>query len=192
VFLNLAEEVKLESDSDEASSETEMQVNQEDLPASGEAQKLALLTGRRTSFARQCTILFRKRPKIIRRNYLPYIAALLIPIVAVGLVNLFLKAYTGTECSLPDQFAPSNIKSISTKRTVKMVLGPTAFVTVEDVVHFGSLYPIVFGNHSSLAASNSITVATASLQLPDNIVLVDSIIDFNNHIATNHANDTPG
>jgi hypothetical protein len=171
---------------------TDMPVDQEDLPSSIDAPKFALLKGTETSIVRQCGILFRKRLTIIRRNYPPYVAALLIPIIAVGLVNLFLEDYIGTGCSHPDQVAPSNIESISTQRTVKMVLGPTAWVTPEYLEHLGHLHPTVFGNNSSLAGSSSTTVANASLQLPDNIVLVDSITDFDNYIVKNHANFTPG
>jgi ATP-binding cassette, subfamily A (ABC1), member 3 len=83
VFLKLAEEVKEELDKDRAPS-----------PASGEIatedKGLKLLPGKNLSFLGQTWVLFRKRLTILQRNTWPYAAALLIPIIAAGLVTLFL------------------------------------------------------------------------------------------------------
>ena len=152
------------------------------IPGAARPKSLPCSQEHEQSFIRQCVILFQKRLAIIHRNHLPYLAAFLIPIIAAALVNLFLKNYPGTGCSLPDQVAPSNIESILTQRTVKLVREPAASVTHEDLAHLGSLYPTVLGNASSLAASISTSASNTSLQLPESIILVDSINDFHNYM----------
>jgi hypothetical protein len=112
------------------------------------------------------------------------------PIIVVGVVNIFLKDYISTGCLLLDQAAPLNIKSILTQRRVKIVLGPTVWVTPKDLRHIVNLYPIVFRN-IFLPTTNLINVTNALLQLLDNIVLIDSIAEFNNYIGINHADITP-
>lgn len=65
----------------------------------GSEKGLELAKGRRISLFAQTWVLFRKRVTILRRNYLPYLAAVLIPIVAGGLVTLFLKGFSPLSCS---------------------------------------------------------------------------------------------
>ncbi len=92
VFLNLAAEVKEELEKDRAPS-----------PASGEAvsseKGLQLVKGKELSFIGQTWVLLRKRTIILKRNTWPYLAALLLPIAAAGLVTLFLKGFQQLSCS---------------------------------------------------------------------------------------------
>lgn len=52
-----------------------------------------LSNGRSIGFLRQMWILLRKRVTILRSNYIPYWSALIIPIVAAGMVTLFFKGF---------------------------------------------------------------------------------------------------
>ncbi|KAH0138868.1 putative ABC transporter, partial [Aureobasidium melanogenum] len=72
---------------------------------------LELAKGRRISLSAQTWVLFRKRLTILRRNYLPHMAAVLIPVIAGGLVTLFLKGFNPLSCS--PEAASSNEKIVS-------------------------------------------------------------------------------
>lgn len=80
--------------------------------ASGE-KGLELSHGRKISLLAQTWVLFRKRVTILRRNYLPYCAAVLIPIIAAGLVTLFLKGFTALGCSPTSAISNEEIDSLS-------------------------------------------------------------------------------
>ena len=69
-----------------------------------EDKGLQMSTGRGTNMPRQTWILFRKRATILRRNYLPYCAAALVPIVTAGLVALFLTRFTALSCTLAHRY----------------------------------------------------------------------------------------
>lgn len=62
-----------------------------DTMADSEAPQL--LKGKGSTSTRQAWILFRKRLRILSRNYLPYCAAVLVPILAAALVTLFLTGF---------------------------------------------------------------------------------------------------
>ncbi|KPI36704.1 ABC transporter A family member 2 [Cyphellophora attinorum] len=84
-----------------------------------------LLPGRRINLTGQLRILFQKRMTIFRRNALPYIAALLIPIIAAGLVTLFMNDYERPGCDpieIAAQFDPS---SLSTEGNYDILIGPS-------------------------------------------------------------------
>ena len=57
--------------------------------------------GKGTGFAAQVFILFRKRLMVAKRNYLPYIFALIVPLITAGLGGYyFLQGFDGLPCSL--------------------------------------------------------------------------------------------
>ena len=57
--------------------------------------------GKVTGFLAQVWILFRKRLMVAKRNYLPYIFALIVPLVTAGLGGYyFLQGFSGIPCSL--------------------------------------------------------------------------------------------
>lgn len=93
VFLKLASEVK-----DELEKDRQLDTTSQPDSASGE-KGLQLRTGKPLSFWQQTFVLFRKRITILRRNTWPYLAALLIPIAAAGLVTLFLKNFSALTCA---------------------------------------------------------------------------------------------
>lgn len=60
---------------------------------------LGIESGQGSSFIRQTWILYRKRLLILRRNWLPYLCLLVIPIIAAGLTTMFLGGFNPLRCS---------------------------------------------------------------------------------------------
>ena len=101
VFLQLADEVRSESDSNlDGGNLQQGPTNEKGIlrPMANALTRditrerrndLDIQTGQTIGFFRQTWVLFRKRLTILRRNYLPYIAAFVLPIIAAGLVTLF-------------------------------------------------------------------------------------------------------
>ncbi|KAF2717949.1 putative ABC transporter [Polychaeton citri CBS 116435] len=111
VFLKLASEVKeeLDKDTEEVPSSP---ISSQDDASPPQEKGLRLTDGKSLSFIKQTWVLFQKRAIILRRNVLPYAAALLIPIIAAGLVTLFLQNFEALTCSSTDQTqseAPSSL-----------------------------------------------------------------------------------
>lgn len=108
VFLKLAEEVRDDASSDgpvQLQSAVRSKANNkdsvsEDIPQTKEhANGLDLQTGLGTSVLKQTWILFGKRFVILRRNFFPYVCAVIIPVAAAGLVTFFLKSFKALSCS---------------------------------------------------------------------------------------------
>lgn len=98
VFLKLADEVKEELEKDRAPSPSSSSPIPED-------KGLQLSTGKNLSFLGQTWVLFRKRVTILRRNTWPYLAALLIPVIAGGLVTFFITDFEALSCEPNAQVA---------------------------------------------------------------------------------------
>lgn len=159
VFLALADEVRAESTStdDRATSpepDSEKHIDSKAV-AVIDTPGLELHTGRSIGFFRQGWVLFRKRLTIIRRNYLPYAAALFIPVIAAGLVTLFLKDFRAVGCAPESTVSPSDIQSLLTQVKYSLVVGPASRFTPTAIT---SLYaPLIpFVNASSLRMVNTL------------------------------------
>lgn len=93
VFLKVASEAsEMQEQSDEALGEGEK----------GE-QNVNLYAGRRLSILQQTWVMFRKRLTILRRNYFPILAAVVLPITVIGCCTAFLKKFKRSECFSPDK-----------------------------------------------------------------------------------------
>ncbi|KAH8731544.1 hypothetical protein GQ44DRAFT_642779 [Phaeosphaeriaceae sp. PMI808] len=123
-----------------------------------------------TSMLKQSLILIHKRWTILRRNFWPYIFALLIPIAASGLVTLFLKSYTPAGC---DPGANSN--------------DPTVFSIAN--VRKTPLIPI--GPRSLVGGAISTIVKRTGIR-NDSFYIVDNLAQFNDFVNTRFSNITPG
>jgi ATP-binding cassette, subfamily A (ABC1), member 3 len=142
-----------------------------------------LLDGRRISMPRQAAALFLKRWVVLRRNTLPYLAALLIPIIAAGLVTLFLNNFEKAGCTPASSALVSDIISLSTQINYDLVAGPRQRLGVEAIQLFAS----------TLEGSTGVSgIAANTTKLLQSIHLVDSLADFNAYIDNNYANVTPG
>ncbi len=176
VFLANAEEVQeydlLDAEKDERSI---VPASKEDAGELSERQaetqkRLEMGKGHGTSMIKQTIILMQKRLTILRRNFWPYVFVLLLPIVAAGLVTLFLKNYTAVGCAPgsnsdnPDVFSLANVNV-----TPLIPIGPTSVV--------GS------------AISRIIERTNIS---EDSFHVVDTLEQFNDFVQARFHNITPG
>ncbi|KAL2063822.1 hypothetical protein VTL71DRAFT_5627 [Oculimacula yallundae] len=180
VFLHLADEIKSESSSSidrqvsPNRSSNEKKVDTTVLPESG--RHLDLHTGKTIGFFRQAWVLFRKRYTILRRNYLPYTAALLLPVIAAGLVTLFLKDFTAIGCSPEQSISFSDVENLFSLDEYDLVVGPSSrFSNATLTSLYGPLLPFV----------------PPQDLIQQHLHMVDSVADFNNYINQNYANVTP-
>ena len=186
VFLKVADEVNT---SEEDSFMESAKENGETVPSktAGVAVRQTktrtpeLLPGRRIGVGKQLWILLQKRFTILRRNPLPYLAALLIPIIAAGLVTLFLQDYARPGCDPVQTAAQFDPSSLSTEIKYNITLGPTLALTPARV----EVYVNSFVKSDTNTTNNS-------TQLQDSTILVNSFQQFQETIDTLYANVTPG
>ncbi|OJD33415.1 abc transporter [Diplodia corticola] len=183
VFLKLAEEIH------EQSSEPETVVQEANaktldnadpskasdsdpgLEVKTEKDQLEMTTGRGTGLVTQTWVLFLKRLAIVRRNWLPYAVAVLIPVAAAGLVTLFLQGFSGASCS-PGS-STNTPKSVNFAQT--------------SILKDGLLIPV-----GPLSAVTPRALALAAGIDESSFHLVNSLSEFNSYVTDNYANVTPG
>jgi ATP-binding cassette, subfamily A (ABC1), member 3 len=184
VFLQLADEVRTEStstiDCQTPSLNVESDEKHADEKTIGVPEEagpgLELHTGRTIGFFRQAWVLFRKRFTILHRNYLPYTAALVLPVIAAGLVTLFLKNFSAPGCAPADEISLSDIETLFIQPRYDLLIGPPSrFSNATLTSLYGPLLPVI---------------------PPESLVLqylhtVNTLADFNNYINQNFANVTP-
>lgn len=142
-----------------------------------------LLDGRRISMTRQAMALFSKRVVVLRRNTLPYLAALLIPIIAAGLVTLFLKHFEKAECTPASAISISDIVSLSTQIDYQLVAGP------RDRLDQRAL-EMLSGTFAGSTGAGG--VAANTTRLLNSLHIVNTLDEFNDYIQNKFANVTPG
>ena len=143
-------------------------------------QNVRLLSGKRIGMPRQAWVLFRKRVTILRRNYLPYCAVFFVPVVAAGLVTLFLKGYRVPGCAPADNIRSSDIRSFANSHNLDLVVGPSSKVSLDSLTRF----------RSTLPASSSVGTDTSSLL--QSVHLIDTRQAFDDQINRNFSTITPG
>ena len=189
VFLRVAEEVRTPNVTAENLAEIGSRDSNEEkavkdstvMVQETRAEVPQLLSGRRLTMPQQVLVLFGKRWTVFRRNMLPYLAALLIPIIAAGLVTLFLKGFEKAGCSLEASAAQFDVASLSSQIDYQLVAGPASSITQEAVQRYAQ----TFGGASGGLISNA-------TQLVNSVHLVDTLAEFNNYIDDRFANVTPG
>lgn len=136
-----------------------------------EKDQLEMSTGKGTGFVKQTWVLFLKRLTIARRNYLPYVAAVLIPIIAAGLVTMFLQGFEGASCDPGSASSNPTAVSLATAsildRNLLIPVGPPGAISPER-----------------LAAMFRID--------PSNFHLVNSAEELNEYVTNNYGTVTPG
>lgn len=142
-----------------------------------------LLTGSRIGMAQQAWILFCKRATILRRNWLPYTIAFLLPVIAAGLVTLFLKGYKRPGCTGPDTVRQADVESFVSQIDIQLVLGPS------DKLSPSSLD--MFPNPLSGAGADVSPEMDIS-NLLNNTHFVDTLEEFYDYINTDFGSVTPG
>jgi ATP-binding cassette subfamily A (ABC1) protein 3 len=177
VFLAYAEEVKeyhlMDADRDEQPDIMESTSKDSDGHSNGKPKTVkapAIGKGHGTSMFKQALILLQKRWTILRRNFWPYVFALLLPIIAAGLVTLFLKDYKGVGC---DPGASAN--------------DPTVF----SLANTYEIPLIPIGPRASAGSAISKIVDRTGISR-DSFYIVDTLDEFNDFVATHFHNITPG
>jgi ATP-binding cassette, subfamily A (ABC1), member 3 len=148
-----------------------------------ENQPPRLLDGKRINVHRQALALFNKRGVVLRRNSLPYMAALLIPIIAAGLVTLFMNGFQKAGCTPESNAYISNIISLSSQIDYKLVAGPPDRLGANAIELFAA---------ASSGSTGTNGIAANTTKLLQSIHLVDTLTQFNDYIDNNYANVTPG
>jgi ABC-type multidrug transport system ATPase subunit len=177
VFLKVAQDLSQDSEQPEKDDTVNEKPKSEDTTEDIADSTPQLLTGKRIGMARQTWFLYVKRLTILRRNYIPYIAAFLIPVIAAGLVTLFLKDATAPKCSGDSLFMSPDPKSLSSYKDIDLVVGPQS--------QFSSALGSYISSLSGLASSESNNLSSY-------FNFVDSYPDFTKYIETYQANITPG
>ncbi|KAI1265327.1 ABC transporter [Xylariaceae sp. FL1019] len=189
VFLQVAEEVKNETVRTPSSESTdEKNTSSEYVGAIGigpEKDRLELLSGRPIGFFRQMVVLLQKRATVFKRNWFPYVAALLIPIVAAALVSLYVKNQTLISCTPSDADAAGQTSDYSALYdSLYIVAGPSSDF---DATTLSVLFTPVL----SSSDGNSGSAQNATNNFAEALHLVDSYADFNNDVIQYRRNVTP-
>ncbi|KAK1143856.1 hypothetical protein N8T08_005969 [Aspergillus melleus] len=184
VFLKVAEELDSNRAQDSVDDEDVQKLpkGHEKLDGNDDRQTLQLLTGKRIGMVLQAWYLFRKRFIILRRNPIPYMAALLIPIIAAGLVTLFLQDVDKAGCSGESSSRTQDVESLGSLNSFKLLLGPSDLVSASVLENF-------VGSLSGNGGSNT---GDSSADLESFFHMVDSLPEFSNYLENNYANVTPG
>lgn len=143
------------------------------LDSLGSGEKgLELARGGKISILSQTWVLFRKRLVILRRNYFPYLAATLIPIITAGLVTLFLQGFTQLSCSPEASASSEEIASLASLTVAANIpVGPPSQVPINLL---NRLYPALnnpFRPVSSLEDMESYIAANYSTVYPGGFFL---------------------
>ena len=186
VFLKVAEEIKPdlptapedETSESQANGKNEVMVTEKPSTTSPE-----LLSGKRISMPKQALVLFRKRATVLRRNYLPYAAAFLVPVIAAGLVTLFLKKFTKLGCTIPDTVSISSVASLASQISLDLVVGPRSAISEAALLRFAST---LWGGGGVDSGAANYTGLLESLHF------VDTVDDFNRYINANFSTVSPG
>ncbi|KAI9843397.1 MAG: hypothetical protein M1837_006423 [Sclerophora amabilis] len=148
------------------------------------SRDLRLQSGRRIGIFRQIWVLFRKRLTILQRNNLPYCAAFLIPVVAAGLVTLFLKDFSPLGCSPTENVRVGDVDSLASKLDLDFPAGPPSKLSPEALSRVAATFPG--------SGSGSDSESTNPASYIDAVSTVDTIQAFDDYINRRFANVTPG
>lgn len=182
VFLKVAREMANDSsliDANEAPSQISKTYESGQTPVEDNAPQI--LKGRRIGMPRQAWTLFLKRATILRRNYIPYLAAFLIPIIASGLVTLFLKNADKPTCSGPGLYSSPDVETLSSINEVWFVAGPPSRISPSSLQNY----------LKSIPGSSDVGLELTS-KLSSLVHTVDTFDEFNSYIRQYQGNVTPG
>ncbi|KAB5566658.1 P-loop containing nucleoside triphosphate hydrolase protein [Coniochaeta sp. 2T2.1] len=200
VFLSLAEEVRGESNDSLDNSLTtthhldEKHASSNNAVAIDEPGKggLELLSGQKIGYFRQACVLFLKRCTIFKTNWFPYVAAFVIPVAAAGLVTLFVSGRELPGCTPAQRYSAetAEVNVFSNDFELFTVGGPSS--KFNDDVLLRLLAPIYLNSQQGGGgSSNSSGAGTDPTSLFKNIILVDSLDDFNKQMVNYRKNVTP-
>ncbi|KAL2204854.1 putative ABC transporter [Sarocladium strictum] len=174
VFLQVAEEVKDEGDLRTGGEKAR--------PARDAGKSHDLLTGRRIGFFQQVKVMFMKRLVVFKSNWIPYLIAFAIPIIAAGGTQVLIADEPPTGCSPREQSSATDLPDDFDEifGNLQMVAGPRDEFSsgVQDTIS------------DMLGSSEEVQASGGSGT--DNLDLVTSLSGFDNYIEENRKNVTPG
>ena len=190
VFLQVAEEIKDEEafrTSDRGDGFNEKASDDD----SGIPEGLKLMDGNRIGYVKQAMILFMKRVTILKRNYLPYIIAFLLPIIAAGLTSLFVQNQETPGCSPSDQSSNEGTEDAFSQgeeenEAVLFLAGPAARLSIDM---FSRVFGPLFGGSSGGGGGGGGSLGQAAIE---NMAIVDTYDEFNQYVRDNYDNLTTG
>lgn len=187
VFLQLAEEVKTEdgrlhnSRTDKGGSVDNVVSTDNEAKSAG----LELTSGKRIGYLRQTWVLFLKRCVIFKHNWFPYVAAFLIPVVAAGLVTLFVRDQQPVGCDPPAQSSRKvAVDLFSNDFNLFLLGGPRDKFSESNLL---SLFAPIYLN----SAGGGLRTRADPMELFKNITLVDTFDEFNAQVVALRKNITP-
>jgi ABC-type multidrug transport system ATPase subunit len=200
VFLQLAEEVHGEGggiDSRELLSSADEK--SEKAAGINETEKgLELMSGQPIGFFRQTWVLFLKRCVIFKGNWFPSFAAFVIPVVASGLVMLFVRDQQALGCSPVEQSSRSTAVNIfDSDFDLFLVGGPADKFSEENLLRlFAPIYVNTQGSTGSGNVSqgdglSARAAATSPADFLKDLLIVNSIDEFNQAVVQDRKNITP-
>ncbi|KAF2188242.1 P-loop containing nucleoside triphosphate hydrolase protein [Zopfia rhizophila CBS 207.26] len=192
VFMKLAEDPdavlpssssQTSTDQDISSAPLKPQEKKTAMASACEPEEEPLMTGKALGFLQQSVILFRKRMVVLKRNYLPYAFAFLIPIIATALISIIIKDNHYPGCQPHQQTQEQDFQTLSDKGDYKplLVVGPSRALANVNFTRFQGLLPKQFGDANSSEAA-----------LQEYIQVVDNLDDYHAYIEANFSKVTPG
>ncbi len=149
--------------------------------------KVNLLTGRQTGPWQQMGALYRKRFLVLRRTYLPLLAACAVAMIGAGVSPLLLKHYTRTSCAPPTVgrfHSPSPELNLgSAYDLTKVAVGPESQVDKASLANFVGRY---FQNSPSQKAVGAMVL------MGDKIKFVKDNEEFRQLVSRESAHLSPG
>ncbi|KAL4996214.1 hypothetical protein BDV10DRAFT_172649 [Aspergillus recurvatus] len=183
VFLRVASELDFESWREHARKSEQAaehaKHSSEGADVNVERRSLHLMTGRRIDVTLQAWYLFRKRMTILRRNPLPYLAAFLIPVIAAGLVTLFLQGVAKPGCSGEDSYQTPESTVADQWDNLLLLIGPADRVQPELLKGF-------------IASMSDQSDAGQPSSNASQFYTVDDYPEFSDYISANYSDVTPG
>ncbi|KAF4826172.1 ATP-binding cassette sub-family A member 3 [Colletotrichum tropicale] len=200
VFLQLAEEVRGEAGDFPSTSDTTSEYNEKKL-ASDEAHTtgaaspggLKLLDGNRIGYMQQAAVLFRKRIIILKTNWIPHLAAFILPVAAAGLVTLFIKGQNKPGCAPSEERSLDQTQGFSlTDFTWKLVLGPSSKLDLNTAASV--LLPVFNAASGSggLGSSTGTGIGFARQLLEENATFTETFDSFKSTIVERRVETLPG
>ncbi|RYP65570.1 hypothetical protein DL769_006273 [Monosporascus sp. CRB-8-3] len=198
VFLQVAEEVKGETASkqdqvtDTVTGEKQS-TSEENITSDGseiDKESVKLLSGQRIGYWKQTWILLCKRATVFKTNWLPYVAAFLIPVVAAALTQLYVADQAQPGCTPTDQNSATSTKAYAKLfDNLFLVAGPSSQFTLPTLQR---LYLPVFGPlMSSGESSGGAPGGDAAAVFADSLHFVDSLDDFYIFVEQNRKDVAP-
>lgn len=191
VFMKLAEDPEVSFSAEETKTEIQREaspasshINEKKVKVSAnETTDEPLMTGKPINFLQQSWIFFKKRMTVLKRNYLPYTFAFIIPIIATACISALLKNKVYPGCSPRQQAQEADLQTLDDHSDYRplLVIGPASALTSVNFTAFQNSLPRQFANAgSSLSA------------LSEYVQIVNTVEEYHTYIRANFSKVTPG